>query len=257
MKSVRSWRQFATGLGILLWLGSGCSKQESPRPSAPNPRAVRASAPASNSTSDVPRIRIEISRRGMDTLRQYQWAWGGNSWERTNVLATVREGDAVYRNVAIHLKGGAGSFRSVDQKPALTLTFDKVDGAQRFHGLKKIHLNNSVQDPSYLSEQLSRELFEAAGVPVPRASHAVVELNGRALGLYVMVEGWNKQFLKRHFQNTKGNLYDGGFAKDITYPLEVNSGDNPNDRSALDALVQAAQEPNLSPGWPGWSGSWT
>ena len=246
MKSVRSWRQFATGLGILLWLGSGCSKQESPRPSAPNPRAVRASAPASNSTSDVPRIRIEISRRGMDTLRQYQWAWGGNSWDRTNVLATVREGDAVYRNVAIHLKGGAGSFRSVDQKPALTLTFDKVDGAQRFHGLKKIHLNNSVQDPSYLSEQISRELFEAVGVPVPRASHAVVELNGRALGLYVMVEGWNKQFLKRHFQNTKGNLYDGGFAKDITYPLEVNSGDNPNDRSALDALVQAAQEPNLS-----------
>lgn len=246
MKGVRSWRQFATGLGLLLWLGSACSKQEPARSSTSKPREPRAVPHGSISTSDVPRIRIEISRRGMDTLRQYQWAWGGNSWERTNVLATVREGDAVYRNVAIHLKGGAGSFRSVDQKPALTLSFDKVEEAQRFHGLKKIHLNNSVQDPSYLSEQLSRELFEAAGVPVPRASHAIVELNGRALGLYVLVEGWNKQFLKRYFQNTKGNLYDGGFAKDITYPLEVNSGDNPDDRSALEALVKAAQEPDIS-----------
>src|ERR1043166_5638057 len=192
----------------------------------------------------LPRLRVEISPEGMATLRSYEWEWGGNSWARTNVLGTVREGTEVYTNVALHLKGGAGSFRSVDQKPALTLNFDKFAPGQRFHGLQKIHLNNSVQDPSYLCEQISRELFLAAGVPVPRATHATLDLNGRSLGLYVLVEGWNKQFLKRHFQNTKGNLWDGGFAKEITTRLEVNSGDHPEDRSALDALIQAAQEPD-------------
>jgi spore coat protein CotH len=104
--------------------------------------------------------------------------------------------------VAIHLKGSAGSFRPVEDKPALTLNFDKFAPGQRFHGLKKIHLNNSVQDSSYLSEQISRELFLAAGVPTTRATQAKVQLNGRNLGVCVLVEGWNKQFLKRHFNKT-------------------------------------------------------
>jgi hypothetical protein len=195
--------------------------------------------------TSVPHIRIEIPMEGMSILREYEWEWGGNRLPRSNVLATVREGSAVYTNVAVHLKGGAGSFRSVDQKPALTLNFDKFADGQRFHGLRKIHLNNSVQDPSYLCEEISRELFLAAGVPVPRAAHAIVQLNGRRLGLYVLVEGWNKQFLKRHFKNPNGNLWDGGFAKDITNPLDVNSGDQPADRSPLDRVVKAAQEANL------------
>src|ERR1043165_2116213 len=150
MKVICSWRQLAAGLGIFLWLGSACSKQESARPSTSAARESRASRTASVPTNGVPRIRIEISRRGMDTLGQYRWAWGGNHADRSNVLATVREGDAVYRNVTVHLKGGAGSFRSLDQKPAFTLNFDKFEEGQRFHGLKKIHLNNSVQDQSYL-----------------------------------------------------------------------------------------------------------
>jgi hypothetical protein len=142
--------------------------------------------------------------------------------------------------VALHLKGAAGSFRPLDWNPAMTLNFDKFSAGQRFHGLKKISLNNSVQDPSFLTEKICRELFEAAGVPVPRAAHAQVGLNGRDLGLYVLVEGFNKQFLKRYFKNTSGNLYDGGFVKEITDDLAINSGDNPKDRSRLDALAEAA-----------------
>jgi cell division protein YceG involved in septum cleavage len=46
---------------------------------------------------------------------------------------TVREGETVYTNVALHLKGAAGSFRSIDQNPCLTLKFDKFVDGQRFH----------------------------------------------------------------------------------------------------------------------------
>ena len=84
----------------------------------------------------------------------------------------------------------------------------------------------------------------SGGSPVPRAAHAQVGLNGRDLGLYVLVEGFNKQFLKRYFKNTSGNLYDGGFVKDITDDLAINSGDNPKDRSRLDALAEAALDPS-------------
>jgi len=191
------------------------------------------------------RIKIEVPREGVNKLRGHSWGWGESQKQRPIVQATVYEGGKVYTNVALHLKGAAGSFRPVDDRPGFTLNFDKFVKGQRFHGLDKISLNNSLQDPSYLSEKLCREMFNAAGVPTPLATHAKLEFNGRDLGVYVLAEGWDKEFLKRHFKNTKGNLYDGGFVKEITdRPLDVNSGDNPKDQSDLERLVEAATEPD-------------
>jgi hypothetical protein len=103
-----------------------------------------------------------------------------------------------------------------------------------------------VQDQTFLSEQFCREMFLQAGVPAPRATHAMVELNGRDLGLYVLVQGWNKRFLKQHFKDTSGNLYDGGFLKDIDRELDTNSGNTPNDQSDRLALLEAVQEKDLA-----------
>src|SRR5262249_59759501 len=113
------------------------------------------------------------------------------------------------------------------QKPSLTLNFDKFAPGQRFHGLQKIHLNNSIQDLSYLVEALAWEVFLDLGVPSPRAGHAFVRINGREVGLYVLMEGWNKQFIRRYFPSTKGNLYDGGHGGDVTKALDVESGQHP------------------------------
>ncbi len=190
---------------------------------------------------EIPRLKIDIPEKELEKLRRQQPAFGQQS-ERAVVQVTVTDGTIVYTNVALHLKGAAGSFRSVDDTPAMTLNFDKFVPGQTFRGLQKLSLNNSVQDPTFLSEQFSRELFNKAGVPAPRATHAHVTLNGRKLGLYGLVEGWNKQFLARHFKNTKGNLYDGGFLKDITDDLSVNSGENETDQSDRKALAEAAKE---------------
>ncbi len=191
----------------------------------------------------IPRLKIEIAESEMAILRKAQGNFGPQL-ERQDVKAVIREGATVYTNVSIHLKGSAGSFRPIDDRPAITVNFAKHDEALRFHGLKKINLNNSVQDPTYTSEQVCREVFVKAGVPVPRAGHARVFLNGRDLGLYVLVEGWDKEFLKRHFKNAKGNFYDGGFLKDVDEDHEANSGENPTDHSALKALADAAKEPD-------------
>ncbi len=244
-------------LGLVPWLAVlsilgvvSCSRKQA----TPNERVK---APKSDlfTSASVVRIRIEISPAGMDTLRRTHWR---GLQERPTAQATVWEGKVAYTNVAIHVKGAAGSFRPIDDNPALTLNFQKYAPGQSFHGLHKLSLNNSVQDPSFLTEQICRELFAAAGVPVPRATHAAVELNGRNLGLRVLVEGFNKQFLKRHFKDTRGNLYDGGFVQDINGRLAVNSGENPQDRSGLQALINAVQErwPNLLPDFPRRRGSY-
>ena len=190
--------------------------------------------------TNVVKIKILIPNSGINQLRNN--AGWGNGQERPKVKAIVREGGVVYTNVEVHLKGSAGSFRPVDDNPGLTLNFEKAAPGQTFHGYHKLSLNNSVQDPSYLTEKICRELFEAAGVPAPHVGFATVELNGRDLGLRVMVEGWGKHFLKRYFDDTSGNLYDGGFVQDINEHLAVNSGDDPTDHSGLRALIAAVGE---------------
>lgn len=221
-----------------------------PRPAAAQTKATPDGAKRGNKKQadalfDQPtllRIQIDIPPSGIRELRSSQWERG----VRPVVKATVREGDLVYTNVAIHLKGSAGSFRDIDGKPALTLNFDKFVPEQSFHGLHKISLNNSEQDRTFLCEKVARELFIAAGVPTPRASHATVVLNGRKLGLYVLLEGANKQFLKRYFDNPTGNLYDGGFCRDIDSRLAVNCGEDPKNNSGLRALRAAVRDGSYS-----------
>jgi len=183
----------------------------------------------------IPRMRIQLEDDALAALR--------NKF-REYTKATVTEGTNIWRDVGIHLKGQYGTFQGIDGRPSLTLNFDKYIKGQRFHGLDKLHLNNSAQDPSYLCEMIGRQLFEAAGVPTARASHAKVELNGRDLGLFVLVEGFDRKFLKRHFENADGNLYDSGFRHDITDPIEKSSGKGSDDHSDLMAIAAAAGEQN-------------
>jgi spore coat protein H len=189
--------------------------------------------------SIVRHVRIEIGDDEIDILRK-PVARSRTVGTRPSVMATVREGNLVWTNVSVHLKGSFGSFRPVDDRPALTLNFDKHMKEQRFHGLEKISLNNSVQDPSYVNEKITREIYAAAGVPVPRTDYATVELNGRPLGLYVLAEGWNKQFFKRHFANAKGNYYDG--SHDVHQPKEAEFGNDPTNHAALNAVKAILNE---------------
>lgn len=192
------------------------------------------------STGLVRQIRIVIPAAGLATLRHDS---------RGFVRATVAEGGRVYDSVGIHLKGSTGSFRGLDDKPGFTLSFARFNSGQRFHGLRKIHLNNSVEDESYLNEWLGSEVFHAAGVPAPRVAWAGVQLNGRKLGLYVLKEGFTEDFLGLHFTRTHGNLYDTGPGYDVTDGMERDSGDGPEDRSDLKALAGAALEPDLTNRW--------
>ena len=87
------------------------------------------------------------------------------STPRGYVSATVKADGQTYTNVGVHIKGVA-TFRPVDDKPSLTLNFSKFDPKQRFHGLRKIHLNNGREDPTLLCEAISAEMFAAADLPV-------------------------------------------------------------------------------------------
>lgn len=187
------------------------------------------------------RLKIEISPGEVERIK---------ADDRPYVRGTVTENDNVtYKDVGIKLKGAAGSFREFDDRPALTLNSDKFTKKQLFHGLDKFHLNNSVQDESYMNELICSEIFRAAGYPAPRVTHARVWLNDRDVGLYVLKEGFDKKFLKRNFPKPEGNLYDGGFLQDIDADLEKDEGNGPDDHSDLHELALAARDPDPKKRW--------
>lgn len=172
----------------------------------------------------------------------------GSGHSKPKARAVIQEGGRIYRDVAVQLKGTT-TFQSWEGTPSLTLDFNQFVPGQRFHGLNKVSLNNSAQDPTRLHEKFARELFAGAGVPVPRAGHALVTLNGRPLGLYVLVEGYDKTFLKRHFAEATGNFYEAGVLQDIDRPLQFKSGQKPDDQSDLERLLEANRESDPNRRW--------
>ena len=182
--------------------------------------------------SPILRLQIEVPQEGIQRLRQEP---------KSFVRGTVREGDTAYEAVGIHLKGSLGSFQPIDSgKPGISIKFNRFKQGQHFHGLKKLILNNSVQDPTYLQEWLGNELFRAAGVPAPRIGWATVELNGRRMGLYVISEAITGDFLSHWFGDSTGNLYEG--PPDITSErLDVDSHGGVSDREDLKALIEATK----------------
>lgn len=217
-------------LAVAGWLGAAGAEVEG----VVEPDLFNGSAPL--------RFQLELPADSLSALRKEP---------RSYVPATVRAGTNVLRHVALRLKGRTGSFRGLDDKPAFTLDFDRFIPEQRLYGLGKIHLNNSVEDPSYLHEKLGAELFRAAGIPAPRVSHALVEMNGRRLGLYVLKEGFAEEFLAQHFRRTDGNLYEPepGVGSDVTGPMRRSSGAGVADGSDLRRLASAAAQTSLSARW--------
>jgi hypothetical protein len=184
-------------------------------------------------------LELEIARDDVEALRKEP---------RRYVEGVLHEGKTVHRGVAIKLKGADGSFRPVDDKPGFTLNFGKYKGTTRFRGLKRLHLNNAREDPTFLRQLICGEMARAAGVPASRCTHALVKLNGRKLGLYVLVEGYTQDFLAQFFSRTDGDLYEGGFCKDIDAELTKDEGDA-KDFHIIEQLIAAAREYDDAKRW--------
>ncbi len=180
----------------------------------------------------LPLIQITVDEPNLNKLR---------AEPRKATRAQLKMGDTVLEDIGIHLKGAAGSTRGWDDKPGLTLDTNKFVKGQKFFGLEKFHLNNGVQDQSYLQELLGNELALSMGLPGCRCTHALVELNGRKVGLYVLKEGFDKRWLRRNFPDApEGNLYDGGFCNDINADLKLDVGTD-NQRRDLKGLAGICQ----------------
>jgi len=217
-------------LGLSLCLSAAAAGHDS-RPAGPGDDLFA-------STRIVP-LAIEISAAEVDSMRSSSHQYG---------RCTMREDAATYANVGIRYKGNPAK-ESATGKPDFTVDFKEFGSAQKFHGLTRFILLAGRDDPSYLSAPIGLELFHKAGIPAGRSCFAAVQWNGRNLGLYVLVEGVDRDFLKRHFDRHDGNLYDEGRHTDVNGKLEKYGAKSHDDQADVDALAAAALEADPARRW--------
>jgi hypothetical protein len=224
--------------------------------------APDAAAKAKNKAEKVKEDRLDVDRRQQDEffdkqdVPYFRFDFLPEEWEyihkdpRRFAECTLMDGDnpKLWKAVAVKLKGSA-SFRGPDDKPGLSISMAKYQKADRWRGFLKWHLNNGVQDSTFLNEQISCEIARKAGVPASRCAHALVKWQGRDLGLYVFKEAFDQDFLAKYYQNTDGDLYDGGrYPADIRMDMDKELGD-PLRRDNLKELIGASEERDPKKRW--------
>ncbi|HUH02040.1 MAG TPA: CotH kinase family protein [Kofleriaceae bacterium] len=160
------------------------------------------------------------------------------------VEASVTIDGTTLDRIGLRKKGFLGSISTI--RPSLKLDLDELVAGQKYSGLSRLTLNNNRQDGSRLRTCMVYQVFAAAGMPTPRCNYARVTVNGVDLGVYSNVEAIKKPFLRRHFSDDSGNLYEGQLSDfragwSATFEKKTNAV---ADRSDIDALVAALEMPD-------------
>ncbi len=136
---------------------------------------------------------------------------------------TIRYDGEVFEDAGMRVKGGWGSARHLDKKASFKINLsyygleEDCPTPRRIRGLKRLTLNNQVQDGSFLRERLSYRLYDLVGVPSLRRAPIRVRVNDEPWGLYLHVETVDRRFLQRRDTQTvpNGMLYEGTYRCDI------------------------------------------
>lgn len=157
------------------------------------------------------------------------------------------DGEAI-ANAGIRKKGQS-TLQPLSQKPSFSVKLDEFVQGADIDGIQKFQLNNSVKDDSYLAEPVAYLTYLRAGVPAPRTALAVVRFNGETKGIYVVVEGVNKRFLRHAYGDGNGNLYEGpwDFTADVSDAdlKDIEDGRTREDLQAFSDAVMGSSEAEL------------
>ena len=198
----------------------------------------------------VIQIEIRLDPKDWHALRtNYRRAeYVGDEWKWTTgydyFKGEVVIDGFVVKSVGVRKKGWWGS--SASTRPSLKVDFDRYVKGQEFSGLTMMTLNNLISDPTRAQQFLVHSFMEKAGVPTPRSNLARVAVNGEDLGIYGHVESIDKRFIKRHFKNANGDLYESEFGDFTTNEVKLieHKWGKDSGRQDLHKLVKTLQNPD-------------
>jgi hypothetical protein len=189
----------------------------------------------------LPRFDIDLPPASIEALNKVTGST--DPAQDVYVHAGFRYGNETLPDIGLRIKGEA-SFRKLDKKAPFKLKFDEFVNNLSFRGLKRLTLNNMVEDPSFLAERMAYYVYRAAKLPAPRCNSALVYVNGTFYGVYANVEAEDKPFLRRWFTSDEGNLYEEGqkdFVPGAETAFDLETNETANDRTDLANLIAVFQ----------------
>ncbi len=166
-------------------------------------------------------IRLQVNTSDWQRLKDY-------FRENTYYPAILEWRGIVVEDIGIRSRGR--SSRS-PIKPNLRIDINRYEDDKTFLGLRAFHLKSNNTDASFLKERLSMLMFQRMGLPASRETHARVYVNGDYVGLYLLVEEINKEYLTRNLGENEGYLYEWT-APEERYQFEY-LGPDPNNYSPV------------------------
>ena len=166
------------------------------------------------------RINLAISQANLDALV---------ASPKEYVAATFRFKDSANNSlpaegvlqIGVRTKGsvgstGGGSVNIQNGKIGLKIKFNWSVPGQQFLGLKRMTLNNMMQDPAMVRDVLSYKLFTDMGIVAPRTGFARVYINsGNGLqykGLFLNLEAYDEIMMAR-WRTSMQHMYDATWAQ--------------------------------------------
>ncbi|MCB9472830.1 MAG: CotH kinase family protein [Candidatus Delongbacteria bacterium] len=161
--------------------------------------------------SQVGRVDITIDQADLD------WAYA-NVWSDSMHVCTVRFRnallDTVMTPVGFRLRGNTSR---TSAKKSFKLKFDEYLDGLEFFDEDALNLNGEHNDPAIARSKIAWDLMQRAGMRASRASHSEVWINGNFYGLYVSVEHIDKEWLRKRFADSSGNLWKCLWPADLNW----------------------------------------
>jgi spore coat protein CotH len=105
-------------------------------------------------------------------------------------------------NIALFFPHSGISRRNI--RKSYTLELDAFKIGQTLYGISKLSLRSLPFDPSYARDRIVHDLQYYIGVKRPRSSYIQLYFNDVYMGLYLVQERFNKDFLKSRFADKEG-----------------------------------------------------
>lgn len=152
-------------------------------------------------------------------------------------------------SIGVRYKGNSSYLQAGNTpKKPFKLRFDKYVEDQRLLGLQRLNFNNCINDPSFMREPIAYHIASTI-MPASRTAYANLYIEGELIGLYLLAEQLNEDFLARWYSDNGGNLfkaaddgatllYRGDSAEDYTTEYELKTNETANDWSGLITLIE-------------------
>ncbi|NQV53670.1 MAG: CotH kinase family protein [Flavobacteriales bacterium] len=151
-------------------------------------------------------------------------------------------------SVGIRLRGNTSRYA---EKKSFKIHLEKFDGP-KLHGIEKLNLKGSHNDPSILRERLSYQVMRAMNGAAARSNNVELYINEEYRGLYVNIEQIDNDFMKLRFGNKTGNLFKCLYGASLRSSddvwndgiFELKTNETANDRSDLIELIDKLNTPS-------------